>query len=238
MKLEISEAIPLILAIPAHRSQNEGHRKLGEKAIDLLFEYKNSASDTELKYNMAMIGAVLSTDRAFSVERDRITEKWKVVDYIKQRRERLLEMFQNISPFSSGNYWSKILVVLAAGGLSASNIILQGYQTTPYFFIFLVIFLLAFEFLSRAGEYWFSTRIEKSVPTEKLGKWEKEALTEYENILKFFIQEAVQIHLNYYPDEKKLYGLDLTDQESVNSLKDFLIGKHFYFKDSSKNDGD
>jgi len=52
MRLELSEAISLILALPAHRSNNDGHRKMGERAFDFLFEYRDLAPDkTEKSFN-------------------------------------------------------------------------------------------------------------------------------------------------------------------------------------------
>ena len=220
MKLGISESILLILSIPAHRSQNEGHRTLGDKAIELLLEYKDTEPDVDKKYNMAMIGAVFSAVRLFSVERDRISEKWRSVEYVKQSRERLLELFQNISPFSKGNYWSKILVLLTASGLSISSIVVPGYQNTAYFIYYLIGLLLVFELVSKLGEYKFSKWIEEKVPSEKSEKWINESISEYKAILEHFIDEAVDINLRYYPDEKKLYGYDLTDQSSINELKE------------------
>ncbi len=185
-------------------------------------EYKDTEPDVDKEYNMAMIGAVFSAVRLFSVERDRMGEKWRSVEYIKQSRERLLELFQNISPFSKGNYWSKILVLLTAGGLSISNIIVQGYQNTEYFIYYLIILLLVFELVSKLGEYKFSKWIGEKVPSEKSEKWINESISEYKAILEHFIDEAVDINLRYYPDEKKLYGYDLTDQSSINALKEDL----------------
>lgn len=233
MKLEISETIPLILAIPAHRSHNEGHRKLGERAIELLFSYKESSSNIEDNYNTAMIGAVLSSVRAFSVERDSINEKWKKIEYIKKRRERLLKMFQNISPLSSGNYWSKLLVLVGAGGFSLSHIILNGYQDTPWFIYYLILFLICLEFISKIGEYIFAEWIEISVPKEKLKEWEKYTLTQYKKILENFLEEAVDIHLRYYTDKKELYGFNLADDDSKENFKNHLINLHFsmFYKD-------
>ena len=78
MKLNISEAISLILALPAHRSSSEPHRKTGERAFDILFEYQVlGKDDKENAFNRAMVCSVLSATRVFSVERDRIKEVWK-----------------------------------------------------------------------------------------------------------------------------------------------------------------
>lgn len=45
MRFELSEAISFLLSLPAHQSNNEGHRKMGEKAFDILFEYKDLDKD-------------------------------------------------------------------------------------------------------------------------------------------------------------------------------------------------
>ena len=66
MRLELSEAISLILALPSHRSNNEGHRKMGEKALEFLMDYKDfGESDTDKQFNRTMISYVMSTVRAF-----------------------------------------------------------------------------------------------------------------------------------------------------------------------------
>ena len=70
MKLELSEAISLILALPSHRSTNEGHRKMGENALAFLMDYKDlGESNTDKRFNRAMVASVMSAVRAFSVER-------------------------------------------------------------------------------------------------------------------------------------------------------------------------
>lgn len=230
MKLGISESIALILAIPAHRSHNEGHRKVGEKSIELLFEYRDTEDKTEKEYNTAMIGTVLSTVRAFSVERDRISEQWRAIEHVKERKERLLELFQNISPFSKGNYWSKVLVLISASGLSVTNIISQGYVKTRYFVYWLVGLLIIFELVSKIGEYYLAKRFEEKVPNEKSKRWEEKNLVAYQKILEKFIDEAIDIHRRCYPDENKVYGFNVTKEDSINELKEYLINLHFYFK--------
>ena len=49
MRLELSEVISLILALSAHSSNNDAHRKMGERAFDFLFEYRDLAADKTKK---------------------------------------------------------------------------------------------------------------------------------------------------------------------------------------------
>lgn len=228
MKLGISESILLILTLPAHRSGNESHKILGDKVMDLLNEYKDSEKGKGKEYNMAMIGAIYSAARLFSVERDRIGESWKAVENIKIRRERLLELCRNLSPFTTGNYWIKTLALLSAGGISFTFIFPQNYQNAGWFIGLLIGFLIVFEIISKIGEHYVSEWIEKQVPIEKSNKWIEQSITEYKNILKHFIDEAVDINLRYYPDEKEIYGYDITDKSKIEELKEYLVNKHFH----------
>jgi len=65
-----------------------------------------------------MISSVLSTVRAFSVERDRISGVWASINEIKKGRERYLHIIRNLSPMEKGNYWSKTLAVVIAAGFT------------------------------------------------------------------------------------------------------------------------
>ena len=119
MKLEIPEALHLLLALPAHRSHDEGYRQIGKTALEQLLDYPSSSADEKEKaYNKAMVALTLSAVRAFSVERDRIGGIWKSIDAVQARRERLLKLFESLSPLSSGNYWSKAIVLITSMGIS------------------------------------------------------------------------------------------------------------------------
>ncbi len=194
MKLNISEAISLILAIPAHRSHVESHRKIGEKAIELLLDYKNMATDeTEKAFNISMIGSVLSVVRAFSVERDRISSEWKSIEAVKNLRERLLEVFRNLSPLSKGNYWSKALLLLTAFGIASKNTFSSFYNLPFRAVILLLILIVLVEIVSKIGEFLFASWFEKIFPIEKAVKWESESIVKYKSVVRKFIDEAVDI---------------------------------------------
>lgn len=229
MKLNISEAISLILAIPAHRSHIESHRKIGEKAIELLLDYKNMTTDeTEKAFNISMIGSVLSAVRAFSVERDKISSEWKSIEAIRNLRERLLEIFRNLSPLSKGNYWSKALLLLTAFGIASKNTF-SGFYNLPFrTVIFLLILIVLAEIISKIGEFLFASWFEKKSPIEKITKWESESLVKYKSIIMKFVDEAVDIQKRYYPDNKIIDGYDISVEEKTIAFKEKLIEKHFY----------
>ena len=229
MKLNISEAISLILAIPAHRSHIESHRKIGEKAIELLLDYKNITTDeTEKAFNISMIGSVLSAVRAFSIERDRISSEWKSIEAIRNLRERLLEIFRNLSPLSKGNYWSKALLLLIAFGI-ASKDTFNNLSNLPFIAVVsLLILIVLAEITSKVGEFLFAYWFEKKLPIEKVAKWESESLVKYKSIIKKFIDEAVDIQKRYYPDNKIIDGYDISVDEKTIEFREKLIEKHFY----------
>ena len=125
MKLDINTAISLILALPAHRSGNQGHQKLGEKALDFLIEYKDLGDDKEKAFNRDMISAVFSAVRAFSVERDALSGRWKTIDDIKIKRENLIRGLSKVSVFENDNYWAKLIAAIPAIGVVINTIYLK-----------------------------------------------------------------------------------------------------------------
>lgn len=227
MRLTISQAISLILALPAHRSGNEGHRKIGDIALDLLIEYKEVEDKTDQAFNRAMIASVLSTVRAFSVERDRISQEWKAIEAIKRRRERYLDVIKNLSPLEKDNYWSKALVIVITAGLTfqmpLSNV---DWQAGVWH---LIIILVAMEIVSKILEVMLSSVFEKSLPIEKEAKWHEKSLTKYRSLVSKFIEEAIENHTRHYPNEKRLYDYDITVIEQVEKLKEYLLSSHFYY---------
>ena len=228
MRLEISEAISLILALPSHRSNNEGHRKMGEKALDFLMEYKDfGESDADKQFNRAMISSVMSAVRAFSVERDRISGVWSSIREIKKRRERWLDVIRNLSPFEKGNYWSRIIAIVLAAGFTIKFPLLEtniqcGMWT-------LVGLLIGLEALSKVLEVFFSTAFEKWLPIEQQNKWKTESMATYKELVGKFIDETIEHYRKYYPEEKIIYNTDITDRNNLDVLKKKLIEKHFYF---------
>ena len=229
MKLDISTSTALILALPAHRSANEHHRKLGERAFSLLDDYKtHGVADTEKAFNSAMTAAILSTVRAFSVERDRIGGQWKAIEAIRRRREEMLSVFRSMSPFSKGNYWAKAVSIIAAAGFSFGKLINGVDKESWSAALWLLGVLLGMEILSKIGEFAFANWFEKALPIEKEKKWRRESMKSYKNILEKFIANAIAIHLNHYPDEKAIDGFDVANTEGISRLTENVIARNLF----------
>lgn len=227
MKLELDEAISLVLALPSHRSSNEGQRKFGEKAIDYLYGYKDLGDDTDKAYNRAMICSVLSAVRAFSVERDRINNEWKAISAVKERNLRYLDVIKNLSPFEKDNYWSKIIALIVAAGFTV-KFPLSSSNPALGVGVFIGILILL-EAISKYCEIEYAKSLEKEEPSDRQKKWESESLVRYRELLQRFMDEAIEIHKRFYPNEKELYGYDLGKEEDIEGLKEYMLKLNMYY---------
>ncbi len=230
MKLELSQAVPLILALPAHRSNNEGHRKMGEKAVDFLLEYRNLGVDEEEKaFNRAMIVSILSAVRAFSVERDRLADRWKSTEAGKIKREKFIDDLRELSPLAKGNYWIKSATsVLGILGVSASNILQGRVEDIIRVVGIVLIALVVIEIITIVLSFLLSYSLERKLPLEKEIRWEEESMEKYKSIIRKFIDEAVGIYKDYSPDALKMGGIEIQKGEDIERLKDELVSRCFY----------
>jgi hypothetical protein len=232
MRLELSEAISLILALPSHRSNNDGHRAMGTKAIEYLLEYKEvGKTDEEKSYNRAMIASVFSAVRAFSVERDRISGVWTSINQIKKRRERYLDVVRSLSLLEKGNYWSRSVSLLIAIGFSVSvpDSVTNYIETVRYGVIILICLIIGLEIVSKVFEISLSVAFEKWLPIEKSKTWQNESMVRYKELIGKFIDEAILNFKKYFPNEENLYCFDITKDDQVKKLKEHLIETKFYF---------
>lgn len=232
MILEIPQAISLLLALPAHRSNNSGHQKFGEKIIDFLFEYKTLGENPiESQYNNEMISVISAYVRAFSVERDRIAEVWKSIESKKKKKEELIENLRNLSPLSKGNYWVKTVVAgLGILGISLPKIIAQLPSSWIYYvigFFFLILFII--EVFSILVVYFLVSANEEKRILNRSDKWESESINNYKKMAGMLILEAVDLHLKYFPSEKEYLGYCLENPVQLEKFKADIIEKKFCY---------
>ncbi len=234
MKLEITEALHLLLALPAHRSHDEGHRQIGKTALEQLLDYTSSAANEKEKaYNKAMVALTLSAVRAFSVERDRIGDVWKSIETVKVRRERLLKLFESLSPLSPGNYWSKAIVLMTSMGVSLGKSWPDPSAVSFGFACWLVVLLVGLEVITRVAEYGTAAFFDRLVPIEKQQSWQEQSMSKYKEITEQYIDEAFEIHQRFYPNEKCM-GVNLDNKNESEKIKAHLVTSCLYFS-SRKN---
>ncbi len=229
MKLEIHTALHFVLALPAHRSHDDGHRQLGKIAFDELLEFKElGRDDTEKTYNKAMVALVLSAVRAFSVERDKVASIWKSIEAVKARREHLLEVIQSLSPLSAGNYWVKTLAVIGSAGWSFSQSAPEWTGVSGGFVVALACSLVGLAVLSSLLEYLTAYWFERKGPIERQESWATKTLGKYKEIAGEFIQDGLLVHARYYPDEHTIQGINISTEEGRQHLRELLVNTVFY----------
>lgn len=228
MRLELSEAISLILALPAHRSHDEGHRLLGTKTLDYLMEYKELGSDdVEKAFNRSMIASVLSTVRAFSVQRDAINATWKTIDAIKAEKKSLSQEIRDISPLSKGNASVKqILAIIGALGISIRALLPTQKEITFLIYLIAVFFIL--EIGTIIAACLINLASERNDDKYKQKSWEDNNLTKYKEIIGKFIDEVIQNYKTYYPNTKDICGYAIANSDQVQIMKEEMINIHFY----------
>src|SRR2546427_6716051 len=119
--IDAEAALDLVLALPAHRSHNTAHAAFGKQILDeylvgVRARYKDAPVAS--RYLDDLFAAVVSAVRAFSVERDMFATRWDSVSEIKKTDLERAKRIGGYSPFAEGNYWSKAIAILAAGGIS------------------------------------------------------------------------------------------------------------------------
>lgn len=225
MKLRLDTAISLILAIPAHRSSNDGHRNLGNKSLDLLFEYSKENEDKE--FNMAVIASVLSAVRAFSVERDKLNGRWKVLDGKKSRVEELISKLNNLSLLNKNSYFTQILSLLPSLEAILDSIVNSNKLNYWQFLCITLVTPIVLEVIIQILLCILKNINDKKGNEDKIKVWREDNLKEYKKIVKCFISNYIEIHKIFYPNENKIDSYIIDTKDQIETLKQQLIDIHF-----------
>ncbi|MCT4583695.1 MAG: hypothetical protein N4A54_02110 [Peptostreptococcaceae bacterium] len=228
MKLELSTAISFILALPAHRSSNEGHRQLGLRGMDLLFDYTKSEEDN--CFNRAVIASILSTVRAFSVQRDIMASEWENIEKNKNSLKSLLIKLDYLSILKKDSYFSKIIYILSyIKVINMKTIGNLSFLYTIKIITMLIISLFLWEISVHVLKFSAIKTAEKITKKDKNDIWENQSMNNYKKLVKLFIDEYISIYRIYYPTSNKIYNYDISKNEEIEKLKTDLINLHFYF---------
>lgn len=121
--LDIEQALDLVLAATAHRSQNEKQSQFGKLIIDQYFvnlkeQYKDD--ETARKYLNNILISAASAVRAFSVAHDIFGTRWQsMVEQKKYELERINKL-DEYSPFKEKGYWGKIISIISGAGIGSA----------------------------------------------------------------------------------------------------------------------
>lgn len=227
MKINLDVAISYLLAIPSHRSSNEGQRKIGEKYYDQLVGIVgNSSNDLEKIFNTEILAMMNAVIRSFSVIHDRVSGYWNAIKEIKETRDKIVNKIHHISPFDPKSYWIKVFTVAIAIGFSIKDIIQNNYMNTAIIFISASISLevIANVIAFLIMKYYKNTDL-KTIDE----KWRNEGQENYKKIISAFINDYIQRHLVYYPEEKVIENINLSEDGGLEKIQKIYIDRKFYF---------
>lgn len=235
--IRIEQALDLILAIPAHRSSNQNHAKFGNMVLEeYLVKLRSEYRDDNISYMYLnnLFTSLVSSVRAFSVQRDIFQTKWNSLGKVKNNIIDRANRLDKYSPFN-GSIGKVISLFISFG---SSSIIVKSYndllKTIGKFAfwipILFIITIFALDFILEIYRSSLISKAEKTLPDDLMKTWKEENAAKYRKILKFFLLNAIEIHKYYYPEEK-IFNEDISTftKEQLDSYLEKVINRHMVF---------
>jgi hypothetical protein len=218
--LDIEQAIDLVLALPAHRSQNPQHAAFGQLLLQEYFvklRERYIGDECAIGYLDNLFACIASAVRAFSVERDILGTRWQSMLEQRKREIERANRLDRFSPFREDGVWGKALAIIGGAGggaiagemlksiTSSSNVFVAGSVLLGSIFGLFLVDLALDLVRNRMME-----RIERQFPQSLLQTWRSETIVNYKKILKQFLWSAIRIKEEWYPglstfDGKMIY---------------------------------
>jgi hypothetical protein len=89
----------------------------------------------------------------------------------------------------------------------------------------LLVFL---EIASKVLEYLAGCWFDRKGSIEKQQAWAEKSLGTYREIAAKFIDDALVIHTQHFPDTKEIQGYDIQSDDGKRGLQNFLVQMVFY----------
>lgn len=234
--LDTEQALDLVLALPAHRSQNSQHAAFGalllqEYFVKLRDRYKDD--EAAIGYLDNLFACIASTVRAFSVERDIFGTRWQ--SKIRQREHSIerANRLDKYSPFREDGVWGKFFASIGGAGTGAfAGAIIQTILNGSNWIAIggallgIVVGLFAFDIALDALRNRILRQVEANVPADIVKTWEAETIVNYRKILRHFLVSAIKIREEWYPELSSLNGRRIFSTYEVPHI-------HFANDDSS-----
>jgi len=220
MKISIEQAVAYILAIPAHRSSNESHRKLGAAFYDQICTIAYSDQDPAISvYNAEALGIINSAVRMFSVVHDKMQQQWNELASIKQEREQIIKRIRLLSPLEKGNYFVKSIAIIAPLLFSIDFTPLS--LNTKIFIPLVIIISIGLDALSNLVAFFVMKTFKYNYIQEHSVKWEKNAQAEYKEIITHVITDLCLLQNRVFLSEQ------LTEKD-ISEIAEEVIERKFY----------
>lgn len=222
--------LDIVIAAPAHRSQNDAHREFGQMLIQRYYSTVPDRyhEDTNASaYFDEMLCSVASAIRAMSVVRDEFETNWQAIKTVRDQEIQNAEIWSMFSPFRKDGYWGKAVSVLIAIGIGgALSTLLKTFvysATLPW----LVALGLAVPAALFGTEIFVQRQRARCLrdcavrfPKDILDCWEARSLSGYRKVASWFLPLAFEISDRYYPTNCRIP--DGCELES-------MVDRHFVF---------
>jgi hypothetical protein len=220
MRISIEQAVTYILAIPAHRSSNESHRRLGATFYDQISTIAYSDQDPiTAEYNAEVLGIINAAVRMFSVVHDKMQHQWNELESIKQERESIIKRIRLLSPLENGNYFTKAVAIITP---VASAVNIGTFTVNVKLFIALILtFTIGLDAISNIVSYIVIKTYKKKYLQERSLSWETNAQEEYKTIINQVVSDLCLLQNRVFPTET------LSEREIDDRCK-MIIERKFY----------
>ncbi|HEV8540237.1 MAG TPA: hypothetical protein VGQ60_03660, partial [Nitrospiraceae bacterium] len=199
-----------------------------EYLVGLRERYKND--EIASRYLDNLFACIASAVRAFSVEQDMFRTRWQGIAEIRKTEIERAKRIEGYSPFTEGNYWNKVLAILAAVGitlptmktiLEESGITSMLFQVPAYLGGLIVVFTIVLfwgDWLIFRYKIYRLAKIEKLYPMDIENVWRERSMSRYEVILRDFLLSALILRETYYPSVPCLGNQRILETYSIPGI--------------------
>lgn len=202
--LSLEQWLSYVLALPSHRSSNEGHRAFGARVVKLVYDeipaqYAEDA--TARSYFNHMLAEVAWAVRGFSAVRDNFQRHVQAHSAHTEHAKERAKGWTELSPLKKESLGSKGLsIAVGAGGATALS---HAFPAIPIGWNVATVIVLAY--LVHLFLDWLqSTAVKRALekePKETMETWTDDARPRYEAIARAFLEKAWAIEHRFYPND-------------------------------------
>ena len=210
--LQLEQWLSMVIALPSHRSSNEGHRKFGDRALNLLYDElpaRYAQDKVASDYITHMLAEVSWAVRGFSNVRDSFQAQTTAqAAHFAYKGERARE-WGEFSPFTEKALGKKFAPLLF--GVGGANLVSWLFPNLPLLQNSVAVLVIAY------GIHLFVRWVQdnevkkafENVPKSALKSWAEGAKPQYLSLATRFLEKAVEVEKRFYPDYAKAHPIDI-----------------------------
>ena len=200
--LSLEQWLSYVIALPSHRSLNEGHRAFGTRILKLVYDEipAQYAEDvTARNYFNHMLAEVAWAVRGFSAVRDNFQRQVQARAAHAVHAKERAKGWSELSPLRKESLGSKGLsIAVGAGGATALS---HVFPSIPIGWNVALVIVLAYA-VHLFLDWLQATAVKRALakePREVMDAWSDVARPQYEAIARAFLEKAWAIESRFYP---------------------------------------